>query len=63
MKIKLLAKVVSTAGAHQVGDVVDLPEEHARRMVQSKRAVEVEETVGPETAGVALHGPTVSGIR
>ena len=28
MRIKLLAKVVSTAGAHKVGDVVVLADEH-----------------------------------
>ncbi len=50
MRIKLLAKVVSTAGAHKVGDVVVLADEHARKMVQSKLAVEVDDAGNPVAA-------------
>jgi hypothetical protein len=50
MRVKLSEKMVSDAGIYNPGDVVAVPDDQGRKMVQSKLAVEVDDTGNPVLA-------------
>ena len=47
MRVQLSKKMISDAGLHSPGDVVVVPDEQGRKMVQSKLAVEVDGAGNP----------------
>ena len=47
MKVKLLEKMISDAGIYTPGDVVVVPDDRGRKMVQSKLAVELNDAGEP----------------
>ena len=50
MRIQLSKKMISDAGLHSPGDVVVVPDDHGRKMVQTKLAVEVDAAGNPVPA-------------
>ena len=47
MRVQLSKKMISDAGLHSPGDVVVVPDDQGRKMVQSKLAVQVDDAGNP----------------
>ena len=47
MRIQLKEKMISDAGIHNPGDVVVVPDDQGRKMVQAKLAIEVDDAGNP----------------
>ncbi len=56
MRIQLKEKMISDAGIHNPGDVVAVPDDQGRKMVQAKLAVEVDAAGNPVAALIPAGG-------